>query len=77
MQIVEDVTNQIAELNLNFKDIYTIKIRAGTIEKKIRLGIHRCTHDACRTIFNINSIDKISDQQIVQFKYVQLFINFL
>lgn len=42
--------------NLNFRDLYTIKIRSGTIEKKIRYGTHRCS--ICANIFSSNS-DKI------------------
>lgn len=43
---------------LNFKELFTIKLRAGTIEKKIRYAMPRCTHEQCANIFN-NSVDKI------------------
>lgn len=45
-------------IKLNFKDSYTIKLRAGTIEKKIKYGTPRCTHEQCANIFRNNS-DKI------------------
>lgn len=45
--------NPILIMNLNFRDYYTIKIRAGTIEKKIRYGTHRCS--LCKFIFSDNS----------------------
>lgn len=48
----------IPDMNLNFKDIYTIKIRAGTIEKKIRYGKPQCSHFECINIFKRND-DKI------------------
>lgn len=48
----------ISNAPLNFKDMYTIKLRAGTIEKKIRYAVPRCTHEQCANIFRISS-DKI------------------
>lgn len=45
-------------IKLNYKELYTIKLRAGTIEKKIRRGLPRCDNDVCKNIFNDN-IDKI------------------
>lgn len=45
-------------INLNFKDLHTKKLRAGTIEKKIKYGTPRCTHEQCANIFRNNS-DKI------------------
>lgn len=44
---------KISEIILNFRDHYTIEIRAGTIEKKIRYGTHRCS--LCASIFSNNS----------------------
>lgn len=48
----------IAEVELNNADSYTIKIRAGAIEKKIRYSNLICTHEACQNIFS-NNEDKI------------------
>lgn len=53
----EDVAS-IHNIELNFKDLYTIKLRAGTIERKIRLAIPRCKHEQCVNIFK-NNCDKI------------------
>lgn len=53
----EDVSS-IHNIELNFKDLYTIKLRAGTIERKIRLAIPRCKHEQCVNIFK-NNCDKI------------------
>lgn len=47
-----------SDIKLNYKELYTIKLRAGTIEKKIRRGLPRCDNDACKNIFKDN-IDKI------------------
>lgn len=41
----------INSVHLNFKQLHTIKLRAGTIEKKIRFAIPRCTHEQCVDIF--------------------------
>lgn len=54
----EGEANLINNIQLNFKDSYSIKLRAGTIEKKIKYGIPRCTHEQCANIFRNNS-DKI------------------
>lgn len=51
-------TDLISNISLTFKDLYTIKIRAGTIEKKIRLAMPRCKHIECMNIFKTNC-DKI------------------
>lgn len=53
-----DERNLFAEVELNNAELYTIKIRAGAIEKKIRFSIQICTHEACQNIFN-NNEDKI------------------
>lgn len=45
-------------VQLSQADLYTIKFRAGAVEKKIRYGQAICTHEACKSIF-INSEDKI------------------
>lgn len=47
-----------SDIKLNYKELYTIKLRAGTIEKKIRRGLPRCDNDVCKNIFKDN-IDKI------------------
>lgn len=52
VETFDENQNIILNINLNFRDIYTIKIRAGTIEKKIRYGTHRCSH--CANIFSDN-----------------------
>lgn len=56
VETIDENQNVILNISLNFRDIYSIKIRAGTIEKKIRYGTHRCS--ICANIFSINS-DKI------------------
>lgn len=53
VQNVEDELIPNLNIDLNFRDKYTIKIRAGTIEKKIRYGVHHCSH--CSTIFSSGS----------------------
>lgn len=58
IQITVEKFEQFSNLKLNFKDLYTIKLRAGTIEKKIRRAIPRCTNIECRNIFS-NNFDKI------------------
>lgn len=60
MQILNwnEETDSISNITLNFKDLYTIKIRAGTIEKKIRLATPHCKHEECVNIFKKNC-DKI------------------
>lgn len=40
----DEEENSVPNMILNFRDNYTIKIRAGTIEKKVRYGNHRCKH---------------------------------
>lgn len=50
--------SSIFDVELNFKQLHTIKLRAGTIEKKIRNAIPRCKEVQCANIFNINA-DKI------------------
>lgn len=54
----DDCFEIFSNLNLNYKDIYSIKLRAGTIEKKIRRAIPRCDNAQCKNIFTNNS-DKI------------------
>lgn len=54
----DDECDSISNVHLNFKQNHTIKLRAGTIEKKIRYAIPRCKHDQCSNIFNTN-FDKI------------------
>lgn len=56
VQTCDESQHIISNIKLNFRDMYTIKIRAGTIEKKIRYGTHRCS--ICANIFTNNS-DKI------------------
>lgn len=56
VETFEEDQNPILNMILNFRDFYSIKIRAGTIEKKIRYGTHRCS--LCKSIFSDNS-DKI------------------
>lgn len=53
-----NVRDLINEVELSQADLYTIKFRAGAVEKKIRYGQEFCTHEACKSIF-INSEDKI------------------
>lgn len=53
-----DEIEVLPSIQLNFKDSYTIKLRAGTIEKKIKYALPRCTHPQCANIFRISS-DKI------------------
>lgn len=48
----------LSNIHLNFKQMHTIKLRAGTIEKKIKYAIPRCKHEQCANIFNISD-DKI------------------
>lgn len=55
---VNDDTNSISNIKLDFRDLYTIKMRAGTIEKKIRHAVPRCQHEQCVNIFKRND-DKI------------------
>lgn len=58
VQPPENNLDLILEKKLNFKDVYSIKLRAGTIEKKIRNSIPQCANDACKNIF-YNNIDRI------------------
>lgn len=55
-----DEIQLVPNIQLNFKDNYTIKLRAGTIEKIIKYARLRCTHEQCANIFR-NSFDKIDD----------------
>lgn len=55
---IEVTTDLISNTPLKFTDMYTIKLRAGVIEKKIRLAVARCKHEECVNIFRKN-IDKI------------------
>lgn len=50
----DDETDLISNRTLNYKDLYTIKIRAGTIEKKIRLAKPCCNHEECVNISRKN-----------------------
>lgn len=52
----DEEENSVPNMILNFRDNYTIKIRAGTIEKKVRYGNHRCNE--CKNIFSHDD-DKI------------------
>lgn len=54
----ENAPSLISNVRLNFKQSHTIKLRAGTIEKKIRYAIPHCVHEQCRNIFK-TSTDKI------------------
>lgn len=57
-RIYDEKSDAFPILQLNFKELYTVKLRAGTIEKKIRHAIPRCGNDVCKNIFK-NNIDKI------------------
>lgn len=57
-QHFEKKENCFENATLNFKDLYSVKIRAGTIEKKIRLGVPRCQHEQCVNLFK-KDCDKI------------------
>lgn len=48
----------IAEVVLNNEDLFTIKFRAGTIEKRIRYSKIVCKNEECKKIF-VNNEDKI------------------
>lgn len=54
----DEIADVFSPIKLNYKELYTIKLRAGTIEKKIRRGVPRCDNDVCKNIFK-NNIDKI------------------
>lgn len=62
LQIINpDVETELDPINnaqLNFKQLHTIKLRAGAIEKRIRNAIPHCKHEQCVNIFK-NSDDKI------------------
>lgn len=51
----------ITNVELNNADLYTIKVRAGAIEKRIRYSKIICTHEECKNIF-INNNDKIEGE---------------
>lgn len=52
---IENQDNSIPNFILNFRDLYTIKLRAGTIEKKVNSSDFRCLDNACRNIFRNNN----------------------
>lgn len=54
----ETETDAICNVQFNFKQLHTIKLRAGTIEKKIKYAIPLCKNEQCANIFN-SSADKI------------------
>lgn len=58
VQSIEIDEEEAQNIVLNYKDLYSIKLRAGTIEKKIRYGTSRCSHDARKNIF-VNNCDRI------------------
>lgn len=58
MQFTDEKFDLFSNLKLNFNDLYTIELRAGTIEKKIRRAIPCCSHPECKNIF-ANNCDKV------------------
>lgn len=54
----DNESETINNVHLTFKQLHTIKLRAGTIERKITYAIPRCTHEQCVNIFKTGD-DKI------------------